>query len=341
MNEEVTRILSARRPEDLFGTPGPKADARAAQRVYWRLAALTHPDRARGDPQSAAAFAQLAAHYRSWRAQTGAAEPLATLSSGGRSYNLTRLHARGSISNTYLTSGQSVVVKIPRSAASNALMDAEQAALAALADLGKEAAWLPPYVPKVHDSFTHIDPATGQHRRITVLGALTEGFVSLAQVHRAYPGGLDERDWAWMHRRLLRVLAATHHLGWVHGALSPENVLIHPRQHGVVLVGWSFAVKAGDRGTATGDEGALAPPEQHSGEPLTSAADVYQLHALMRLMLGGRASPPMLAYLNGCLQAQPRLRPEAHALQDEFDDLLDRCHGKRRFRPFELPPEGE
>jgi len=102
----------------------------------------------------------------------------------------------------------------------------------------------------------------------------------------------------------------------------------------VVLVGWSFATRPGRVPTAT-PASIDYPPETGSG--VCPRTDVYLAHRLLLTMLGDRAPAPMRAFAEGCLQSAPRLRPDARTLLDEFDDLLDRLYGARRFRPFELP----
>ena len=70
---------------------------------------------------------------------------------------------------------------------------------------------------------------------------------SLAEVHRNYGTGLDARHVTWMWRRVLEVLAHVHSIGWNHGAVSLEHMLVHPADHGVFLVGWSHAKRHGDQ----------------------------------------------------------------------------------------------
>ena len=55
-------------------------------------------------------------------------------------------------------------------------------------------------------------------------------------------GGVDPRDAAWMWRRLLVALGFAHRAGVLHGAVLPEHVLIHPGEHGLVLVDWCYSV---------------------------------------------------------------------------------------------------
>jgi hypothetical protein len=70
---------------------------------------------------------------------------------------------------------------------------------------------------------------------------------SLAEVHRLNGTGLDARHVVWMWRRVLEALAHVHSIGWSHGAVSLEHMLVHPADHGVFMIGWSGAKRAGDQ----------------------------------------------------------------------------------------------
>jgi serine/threonine protein kinase len=345
--EALHIVGAATVPSDLFGpiSDDPAAQ-RAARRRFHRLSVLIHPDRvdlAHTD-RAAVAFTRASDLYRRWQhAATTASAATAIVLDGGRGrYRLGARHARGSIADLHHATdacGREVVVKIPRSPASNALIDSERTALteiAASAEGGNE--WLRAYFPQLIDHLTHADPETGSRRQVTVLDSLTTGFVTLAEVRAAYPDGLDPRDWAWMHRRLLRGLAAAHRAGWVHTAVTADNVLIHPERHGVVLVGWSFATRPGTVPLATiTSRREHYPRERLTGSTATTAWDVFMAHRLMLTMLADTAPARLRAFARGCMQPQPSLRPDAVDLLDEFDDLLDTLYGRRRFRPFTLP----
>jgi hypothetical protein len=73
-----------------------------------------------------------------------------------------------------------------------------------------------------------------------------------------------------------------------------------------------------------------------AGRPVDGKADIHQLHTLM-LDLLAPGEHAQIAYARGCLQENPRMRPSADALLDEYDDLIGRLYGRRRFRPFALP----
>lgn len=329
-DEARNAVLGAATPDDVFGrrSQGPAA-GRAARRTFRQYAFLLHPDRA-GDP---AAFLRLEELYRDWSAPAAAAPANAPIVIGRLdAYPVGGLLAQGSVATVFRSSG--VVLKIARRPASNRFLENERAAHRALSGMIRASEWLRPYYPRLLDVGALAGPE-GPARQVNVLTDLTDGFVTLAEVRRAYPQGLDGRDWAWMYRRLLRAVAGTHLAGLVHGAITADNVLIHPERHGVVLAGWSFATPSG-----TPLPGRVAsatyPPEVQAGRAVTGKADVHQLHTLMIDLLDP-GERDQLAYARGCRQDNPRMRPSADALLDEYDELIGRLYGRRRFRPFSVP----
>ena len=67
---------------------------------------------------------------------------------------------------------------------------------------------------------------------------------SMADVLRYQPDGIDPRHAVWIWRRMLEVLAYIHDAGWMHGDILPEHMLVQPKDHGILLIGWSRARKA-------------------------------------------------------------------------------------------------
>ncbi|SCX58243.1 lipopolysaccharide kinase InaA family protein [Variovorax sp. EL159] len=81
-------------------------------------------------------------------------------------------------------------------------------------------------------------------RQALVLRHPTGFWGSLQDVLQANPEGIDPRHAVWIWRRMLEVLAFVHGAGWTHRDLSPAHALVHPRDHGVLLIGWSRAQHA-------------------------------------------------------------------------------------------------
>ncbi|WP_213001190.1 lipopolysaccharide kinase InaA family protein [Winogradskya consettensis] len=222
------------------------------------------------------------------------------------------------------------LLKLPRQPADNDLMRAEARALETLARDGDPR--YRAYAPRLIESFTHQDDV-GTRRSALVLQRL-DGFVPLTGL----AGRLDPRDVAWMWRRLLTGLGWAHRAGLVHGAVLPEHVLIHPGEHGVVLVDWCYSVSAGGTVPAVVARHRSAyPPEVLAKQPATAATDIFMATGLMLRLI---QDPPaaMRRFAAGCRYDAPRMRPQdAWHLLAELDELLEDLYGPRRFRPFALP----
>ena len=69
------------------------------------------------------------------------------------------------------------------------------------------------------------------------------GFVhTFDDVAREHPTGITAGHAVWIWKRMLELLGWIHASGWVHGAVLPPHLLVHARDHGVTLVGFSRAV---------------------------------------------------------------------------------------------------
>lgn len=330
--EALELVERATSPEALFGPRTTDSGLRKqVRRRYRALASVLHPDVVGPhDTRAHAASAELTRLHHEW--SHGAVVELRTKTAV---YRVGEPFAVGSIANLYEADGPHVV-KVVRNPALNPLLHAEWHALRTLESFTDHNPWLRPFYPRLLD--TSGDVAKGS-RAFTVLDPLLDGFVTLADVRRAYPSGLDGRDWAWMHRRLLKALAGAHQSGLVHGAVTAENVMVHPEQHGIVLSGWSFAVEEGQRLLAT--SGTITyPPEVVAQQPVTAATDVHMAHRMMLDLLADDEHRQR-AFARGCLQERPERRPDAVDLIREYDDLLEDLYGARRFRPFALPQTGE
>lgn len=307
--QAIALIEAANGPGDLFGHD--------AARCYRRLARLTHPDACPGDSRAAGAFARLAALWQQHQEECGP------------------LIAKGDIANLYRM--RQGLLKLARDPADNDLMRREATALTQL-----QAGTCPrfrAYFPPLLKAQRRRDPRSGIERHANVIGWLA-GFRNLAEVRAAFPGGVDPRDAAWMWRRLLVAIGAAHRGGLIHGAVLPEHVMIHPGEHGLVLVDWCYSGPA----PASRVPAALRryrhwyPPEILAGQMAGPDTDIWLATRCMTGLIGSLMPTRMASFANGCMLANPRRRPgDAWQLLSEFDGLLERLYGPRTFRPFAMP----
>lgn len=67
-------------------------------------------------------------------------------------------------------------------------------------------------------------------------------------------GQADPGSTVWMWNRLLEQLTVLHGRGYHHAALLPQHLLLHPRDHGLALCGWSHC-QTGASGPDLADSG--------------------------------------------------------------------------------------
>jgi len=283
----------------------PQASLRAARRAYRAMARLVHPDvvPAGRRVDAARTFARLTELWEAYQLAADAAAGgahgmrrgdrpdqagVVVVSRGRLAHTVGERYADGDIATLYrvartvptdgggpaakvgLVDGDDppYLVKIAHSAADDDLVAREAAALRRIARFGDPR--FAPYVPRLVDTGRFADPAAGGgSRRANVLGRL-DGFVPLSRVHAAYPGGVDPRDAAWMWRRLLVAIGYAHRAGVAHGAVLPDHVLIHPDDHGLVLVDWCYSAipdPADDAVVAAAHRPEAGRPEPGRPEP--------------------------------------------------------------------------
>ncbi|MCG2718317.1 MAG: protein kinase [Nanoarchaeota archaeon] len=101
-------------------------------------------------------------------------------------------------------------------------------------------------------------------------------------------GGLDPEHVAWLTERALNVLKYLHFNGVVHGDVKPQNIIIQPENHTVVLVDYGLSlVRPSYNSESIGYTPLYASPEQEKGFTLLPESDFYSLGMTMIYALGG------------------------------------------------------
>ena len=259
--DHVSTLLDkASRPEDVFGpASGSQAEMLATIKGAFRqIAKVVHPDAYQQKDlflKASAAFKKLMLLWE--QAQTKIANGTYALTdktdnfntfvirNQASEYRLESLLAQGDLCGLYLAStlraGKQVeaIMKMSLQPTDNDLSANEARILTHLQksdDYDKQRH----FVSQLIEAFSYREKTSGIARHINVL-AYTPGLYSLKEVRDAYTQGLDPKDMAWIWRRLLIALGFSHSNGVIHGAVLPTHILIHPEQHGVILIDWSYA----------------------------------------------------------------------------------------------------
>jgi hypothetical protein len=367
LTQILARLRTVRHPEDVFGdlSGGAKGMTDEGRRRYHRLAQVVHPDARYGSADNADATEATALLNYWWeRARAKIAAGLygrvgeaVLVQTRTREYTITDVLAKGDKATLYhaafTVDGQARrgIFKIARDPADNDLLQNEADTLRTLAHADSDGKW-GAFFPTLIESVNYAESGRAG-RRANILAydpavALPTDLYPLKAVRAAYPAGVDPRDMAWMWRRVLTALDFAHGQGIVHGAILPTHILIQPALHGVIVIDWGYAVRAGERIAAiSADYEAWYPREVFDKQPPLYGHDLYMGARCMVELLGGDgaskampASVPdlMRRYFAWCMTESARGRPQtARKLRDEFDDILARLYGERRFRKFVMP----
>ncbi|NHZ98481.1 inactive serine/threonine-protein kinase VRK3 [Massilia sp. CCM 8734] len=259
----------------------PQCGSPLPRQALWRIVTCTYCGADVTHSEELVHAADFHAAYLRSRAGDAAAD----IACGGQHYNtIAHLGVGGSASvalaNRSGAVPRRVVLKIAHAGAPAGQLAREKAILEQLqADDLPGAAYFTQRLPQAVAVGSSAS-ADGQPRDVLVLRHPTGFWGSLADVRLAYGRAIDARHAVWMWRRVLEVLAYVHAGGWSHGRLSPEHLLVHPADHGVLIIGWSGATRRHDRAAQARDLAQLAWAMRAmlsdwfdpAGEPVLSSA---------------------------------------------------------------------
>ncbi len=350
---EAVRLVfdKATAPEDVFGHI---ADTATLTKAWHKLAAVVHPDKYASSPADVAAATDLLSRLNDWKAKAEAKLASGTYGNGAphvdvpkaapivvetskRRYVLSETVGVGDVADLYACTfdgGTEAVFKVAMSAADNDLLENEAKVLRRLQGDGG----FHRYVPKLLDSLVVRGVSGSAGRRANVIKRAF-GYVTLADVIHKYPAGLDYRDAAWMFKRMLAGAGFAHREGFVHGAILPTHVMVHPTRHGCKLIDWCYSVPTGGKVVAVSKAyKGWYPPEVLAKKPATAQTDIYMVARCAGAIIGDTRAPESFhTFLASCLIPNPSKRPDdAWALHEELDELLRRLVGKQSYRPLTI-----
>ncbi len=206
----------------------------------------------------------------------------------GRRYQLLARLGAGSACDVFLgqrlaPAPERVVIKLARDAAGAIKLQREAAVLAELQALKVTgAAYFTQRLPDMATvGITEGSPGYG---RFALVRRHVSGYWgSLADIRRNAPAGVAAHHIVWLWRRALTILGFIHGAGWTHGDVSPEHLLVQPRDHGGMLIDWSTAARIA--GGVNADKLLLTA---------TPARDLVQLAWSMRTLLKPDVDPPKI-----------------------------------------------
>lgn len=348
LEKKLQTLRQATTPEEIFGANTPATELKKQFRQW---ATQTHPDY---HPQTADKAHEAFQLLQRWYEQAEAKQKRGVygkqrqleLRSKTRLYEGWKRPLTGDFCDIYpvVSSDDEFVLKLVRNGRNNDLMQAEARALKKLNRTLRNDP-LQAHFPTFVERFLVRDEA-GMKRQANILQPETD-FVTLADVVKAYPNGINPADMAWMFNRVLAILGIIHSQGLVHGAVVPQHIFIWPHNHNGMLTDWCYSVAAGEPIKAIVSAAkAFYPAEVLEKRPSSPATDIYMAALCMVQLLGGDVArktiptvvpKPIRALLKSCLIGAPHRRANnAWELFDSFHNILGHLYGAPQFRPFSM-----
>jgi hypothetical protein len=327
----IDKILKAKTRTELFGS----GDDGAMRQTYRKLARESHPDMFSNPKDKLRAEKAFKHLTHLWENTTKVKPANASLIvTKKHSYDLgAKIHEDDvfmAYNATYDAGHEKCELWITRNPQDN---DLGQKAGNSLKKLNKE---VPEQFKAFYPEFVELFKyRQGGMDRTTVAQKIPEGFVSLAEVKKAYPLGIHGRDIAWMFKRMLVAIGNTYDAGLVHGGISAEALMIHPEFHGLILRNWQYSVEKNEPLTAIDGKVRDNYPESvFRKEPQGYALDVRMAAKVAQGLLSDKAARQLRIFLTGCMVTS---MPHPAELLAEFDELLLRVYGPPKFHVFEMP----
>lgn len=329
-------IESAKLPIDLFGTLKSGYAA-----MYRDLLVLVHPDRFT-DPQeklrASDASGKLADFYGRGNGKVPAIQP----SKLGK-WIVDSALVGGEICNLYLADSPNKpqsVLKLVKDPADNDLMKAEITSLRQLAKCPSDLQNFRKYIPEVMDTFQ----VSGKHANVLTF---SQDHYSLTNI-QALIGQLPFRHCVWMFNRLTSALGFMHRAGIVHGGITPDHLMYHPKSHGLMVVGWCSSVTiSGSSQIPIMSEPweSIYPREIRDKnirgryESASPASDIYMSAKTIEHVASSipRRFKPLLEY---CTAESPSVRiQDAWDLQERWVELAKEEYGRPQYLELVIPKQ--
>lgn len=338
-------LRSAKVPEQIFGT-----DLNSS---YKTLCKTFHPDIHQNAPQYTEAFQLL----NDWKARAdlkaqegtyGDGTPVSTpvdfeVTFGSDVVKLTKLVRSGDISSVYKVTvpnpdpKKQYFVKISRDPKNNDLLEREYR-----------------HLRKIYD-FNHNDPMRKfleiQTQSIPCPIASTNFKYSGGVVKRAtlfkvpdgrcntgeefklhkYSSGIAKEHVYWIYRQFLLTLYCCHLRGVIHGAVTPNHLLIFPEEHGVVLLDWTASCDFSTQEhvpIVNGRYRKFYPSDVFDKKPASFVTDLSMLNQSVLSLAGSDLPLEVVKFLTR--KPVDKLSSSSD-MYDEFGELITKLHGPRKF----------
>lgn len=265
------------------------------------------------------------------------------ITASGNTYNFTRNFREGDISDIYSgfrdRDGGAVLAKVASSLDCNEFFMREEKSLIDLNKKKEET-----LQGENGFNITLFPPAPtlaiSQEVRIHIFPNYCVGdrrYFSLKEIVELFGNKLEGRHLVWVFNRILLALIVANSCGIVHGAISPEHILINPQTHDVLLIGWGFSTPIGSNIPVKSESFADFYPSNWD-LPANSGLDIYMAAKCMFYAMDKNNTPKTISdFFSSCVIENPNFRLDNPLdVYNNFLTIQRSTYGERRFVKLQL-----
>lgn len=339
---------------------GTNATPEEIKKAFRRLAKEYHPDSNPGHEDKFKAvneaYEVLSDPVRRERYdQTGSDAPFTLVTHSGH-YTVGEAKFHGTFADIFRAKDNKdaeVAIKIARDPRDNDLMEHEAKVLGELFPKDKPDTKVYRRFPRLLESIKIND---GRNHRQANIFPWYRHWHTLESVREAFQiDGLIMEHGVWMFNRVLEAIGYAHYRGFVHGALTPDHILVYeagktkdPFNHGGKLIDWCYAARIGGplKVYDPAWEG-FHPPEILKKRKTSPGTDIYMAAKSIVYVLGGDVLTNTLpshipsyfeSFLKSCLLQNPDYRPQdAWQLHEDLKKHMAHHYGPKKYVQFNMP----
>jgi len=176
----------------------------------------------------------------------------------------------------------------------------------------------------------------GLKRQVNVFEPMG-GFVSLRTVRNVFPDGLETKDLAWILRRILVSIGYAHSKNLINGSVTPDNVMILPEQHGLILSSWTASFPLAKKHLLVVDNNATEFYPTMVSDEVDTGIDIFMGMKVAEFLAEKDAPKEVRKFLEKYTGYIKNEHLDAWETLREFDEIIEKLYGPRKFKPFIMP----
>lgn len=193
--------------------------------------------------------------------------------------------------------------------------------------------------PKTENYYPHPQEKLGGVNIYSYNGIDCLNLYTLESITEYYNGEVPIRHIGWIWRKLLVAMSWAHVNGIIHSCITPDNILLQPYEHGLVLIDWVHAsINQSPITSISIKNEKLYPPERYDKDPPVPGWDTY-MGAMCMMEAFPSMDFPLEIYFNTIANVNWRSRIDTYSdLKVAFDDLIfNKLGWKREFVVMDFP----